>query len=155
MSNCQYMDLIANSNFRVFFFNTIDSIAGSNNNTFKNISSNRANRSLHFYPRRPFETISHLDEDQIVIDDRSGPRATAMKNADCVSPGRYSAVPRPYFIFTFFFRCSPSGEEQRPSSLLPAYYPPAKIPSVGQEGKHYRRLRNFPRHRAQAVVGTG
>jgi len=72
-----------------------------------------------------------------------------MKNADCVSPGSHSS--RHYFMLLLDERGSRRRGEERSGDVRARYYPPCEN-SAGrarQQGKHYRRLRNFPRHRAR------
>lgn len=97
-----------------------------------------------------------LDEDQIAIDDGSGPRYCDEK---CRLRSAEQVFHSPRCYFTFFFRSFPSGELQRPSSLLPAYCSPAKIPPVGY-GKRENTIDGSVifraiEHEAQAAVGTG
>lgn len=123
-----------------------------------------------FTPAVPFRngTTSHLDEDRnrrSLVSPSLPPPSSPSPHRYCDekcrlrSAGQVFHSPRRYFMFTFFFRgLSLSVRRVAASELTITRVLPACENSVGrarQEGKHYRRLRNFPRHRARGTSCRG
>jgi len=155
MSNCQYMDLITNSNFRAFLIRLTAMLEAITirNTTYTYEIFYRIDRiiSYIFYPCYPFnETTSHLYEVQIVI--ARAPYCD--EKCRLRSVGQVFRLRRHLIFFLWDFH--PESSSVRAHFLLPAYYPLAKILSVEYDKReNYRRLSNFLRHRARGISCCG
>lgn len=117
MSNCQYMDLITNSNFRAFFYNRQHR---KQQQCLRNILFDRTDRIVSYiFILVVLSKQNYLALDQIVIDDRSGPRYCDEKCRLRSAEQVFHSLRR-YFMFTFCFR---GAFRSKSCSVRAHYYP--------------------------------